>query len=81
MRSVERRGESGAKQSRSDARIEWAPVASMFVNKMDVDKEVEKPVELANRGRDKVSRDPGLGIIRSQLSGDKAGGSPCGSRD
>jgi hypothetical protein len=53
----------------------------MFVNKMDVDKEVEKPVELANRGRDKVSRDPGLGIIRSQLSGDKAGGSPCGSRD
>lgn len=50
LRSVERRGESGVKQSRSDARIEWALVASMFVNKMDVDKEVKKPVESVNRG-------------------------------
>jgi hypothetical protein len=43
----------------------------MFVNRV---KEVEKPVGRHGRGMDMDVHDPGLRIIRPQLSVDKAGG-------
>lgn len=42
----------------------------MFVNRV---KEVEKPVGRQDRGVDRDVHDPGLRIIRPQLSVDKAG--------
>jgi hypothetical protein len=70
-----RRGLAGAKQSRSAAGMGWALAgcnySSMFVNRV---KEVEKPVGRHDRGIDMDVHDPGLRIIRPQLSVDKAGG-------
>jgi hypothetical protein len=70
-----RRGLAGAKQSRSAARMGWAlagcEYSTMFVNRV---KEVEKPVGRHDRGIDMDVHDPGLRIIRPQLSVDKAGG-------